>query len=225
MTNQDPDFPRTPDAEPDLRDTEAVPSVPPADEASADPEAWPTEEEVPTPSDHGEEAAGQDASAAPADEEDDEAEVEEDPLTATQRERDEYLDALRRKQAEFENFRKRMMRDGAAQRILGHAEVAERMLDVLDDFDRTIAAAGDEVDPSFLKGVQLVHDKLTGVLDDFGLTRIEDGGEPFDPNRHEAVQQAPDDQDLDEPLVHQVLRPGYELGGRVLRPAMVVVQQ
>ncbi len=148
----------------------------------------------------------------------------EDPVAAAQRERDEYLDALRRKQAEFENFRKRMMRDGAAQRIAGHAEVAERMLDVLDDFDRTIEAAG-EVDPGFLKGVQLVHDKLARVLADFGLTRIDDADVTFDPNRHEAVQQVAADEDLDEPVVTQVLRPGYELGGRTLRAAMVAVKQ
>ena len=153
---------------------------------------------------------------------DDEADA--DPVAAAHRERDEYLDALRRKQAEFENFRKRMMRDGAAQRISGHAEVAERMLDVLDDFDRTIAAAG-EVDPGFLKGVQLVHDKLAGVLADFGLTRIDEAEVTFDPNRHEAVQQEAADEDLDEPVVTQVLRPGYELGGRTLRAAMVAVKQ
>lgn len=148
----------------------------------------------------------------------------EDPVAVAQRERDEYLDALRRKQAEFENFRKRMMRDGAAQRIAGHAEIAERMLDVLDDFDRTIDAAGD-VDPGFLKGVQLVHDKLARVLADFGLTRIDDTDVAFDPNRHEAVQQVAADEDLDEPVVTQVLRPGYELGGRTLRAAMVAVKQ
>ncbi len=151
--------------------------------------------------------------------------VEEDLLMAALRERDEYLDALRRKQAEFENFRKRMMREGASQRITGHAEVAERMLDVLDDFDRTIAAAGEDVDPGFLKGVQLVHDKLAGVLADFGLTRVDEPDVTFDPNRHEAVQQVAAEDELDEPRVTQVLRPGYELGGRVLRAAMVVVEQ
>ena len=117
-----------------------------------------------------------------------------------------------------------MMRDGAAQRITGHAEVAERMLDVLDDFDRTIEAAGD-VDPGFLKGVQLVHDKLARVLADFGLQRIDGTEVTFDPNRHEAVQQESADEDLDEPVVTQVLRPGYELGGRTLRAAMVTVKQ
>ena len=99
------------------------------------------------------------------------------------------------------------------------------MLDVLDDFDRTIDAAGDGVDEGFLKGVQLVHDKLVRSLGDVGLTRIDDAGAPFDPNRHDAVQQVEGDEARDEPVVHQVLRPGYELGGRVLRAAMVVVEQ
>lgn len=146
-------------------------------------------------------------------------------LSTTTAERDEFLDGLRRKQAEFENFRKRTMRDGASQRIAGHAEVAERLLDVLDDFDRTLDAASDDLDPGFVKGVALVNDKLTRVLQDFGLKRIDDEGEVFDPNRHEAVQQFPADEDLEEPVVAQVLRPGYELGGRVLRPAMVAVKQ
>lgn len=179
-------------------------------------------EEHPDPSSTDDPAAT--AAEEAADEVVDDDAVDEDPLAAAQRERDEYLDALRRKQAEFENFRKRMMRDGAAQRITGHAEVAERMLDVLDDFDRTLEAAGD-VDPGFLKGVQLVHDKLARVLADFGLQRIDGTEITFDPNRHEAVQQEAADEDLDEPVVTQVLRPGYELGGRTLRAAMVTVKQ
>lgn len=174
--------------------------------------------------DGGSEEPISEADPADPDEAADEA-VEEDPLMAALRERDEYLDALRRKQAEFENFRKRMMREGASQRITGHAEVAERMLDVLDDFDRTLAAAGEDVDPGFLKGVELVHDKLAGVLADFGLTRVDESDVTFDPNRHEAVQQVAADDGLEEPRVTQVLRPGYELGGRVLRAAMVVVEQ
>jgi molecular chaperone GrpE len=146
-------------------------------------------------------------------------------LSTTTAERDEFLDGLRRKQAEFENFRKRTMREGAGQRIAGHAEVAERLLDVLDDFDRTLEAATEDLDPGFVKGVRLVNEKLVRVLQDFGLKRIDDEGAVFDPNRHEAVQQFPADEDLEEPVVAQVLRPGYELGDRVLRPAMVAVKQ
>jgi len=108
--------------------------------------------------------------------------------------------------------------------VAAYAEVAERMLDVLDDFDRTLDAAGD-VDPGFLKGVELVHDKLARVLADFGLTRIDEAGIAFDPTRHEAVQQVEATEERDEPVVTQVLRPGYELGGRTLRAAMVTVEQ
>ncbi len=218
--------------DPDSHDSSQAPSTPdehtgvdvPADEApgggsTVEDEAVPVSDgaAAPDPSTDAPDQAGpQDADPGTTD--------PVDPLTAAEQERDQYLDALRRKQAEFENFRKRMMREGATQRIAGHAEVAERMLDVLDDFDRTLEAAGD-VDPGFLKGVQLVHDKLARVLSDFGVTRIDDTDIAFDPNRHEAVQQVAAEQERDEPVVTQVLRPGYELGGRTLRAAMVVVEQ
>ena len=104
------------------------------------------------------------------------------------KERDDLQERLLRLQAEFENFRRRTREEGARLRDLGRGDVAERMLDVLDDFDRTIDAAGDGVDEGFLKGVQLVHDKLVRSLGDVGLTRIDDAGAPFDPNRHDAVQ-------------------------------------
>lgn len=138
--------------------------------------------------------------------------------------RDGYLEALQRKQAEFDNFRKRMQRDASGARISGHADVAGRLLDVLDDFDRVIDNAGD-VDQTFLKGITLVHDKLFEVLGGFQLSRIDEAGVVFDPNRHEAVQQVPADEPVDEPRVAEVYRPGYEMAGRVLRAAMVVVKQ
>lgn len=145
-------------------------------------------------------------------------------LTATTVARDSYLDSLQRKQAEYDNFRKRTQRDAASMRITGHVEVANRLLDVLDDFDRVIDNAGD-VDETFLKGVTLVHDKLAAQLVEVGLSRIDEVGVDFDPNRHEAVQQIASDEELDEPQVTEVYRAGYEMAGRVLRAAMVVVKQ
>lgn len=145
-------------------------------------------------------------------------------LTAASVARDEFFDRLQRKQAEFDNFRKRMQRDAAAVRVNGHAELATRLLDVLDDFDRTLANAGD-VDETFLKGVTLVHDKLLETLGGFRVTRIDEVDVDFDPNRHEAVQRIDADEPLDEPQVAEVYRPGYELDGRILRAAMVVVRQ
>jgi molecular chaperone GrpE len=162
------------------------------------------------------------------------ARAEEDPrsagellaeLTEAEARRDEYLEDVRRARAEFENYRKRVMREGTAQREQGRADVVSRLLDVLDDFDRTLAAAEGGADGSFVKGVSLVHDKLVGTLRELGLQRIDDVGVAFDPNRHEAVQQIEGEEPVDEPTVAQLFRPGYELGGRVLRPAMVVVAQ
>jgi molecular chaperone GrpE len=139
--------------------------------------------------------------------------------------RDEYLDDLRRARAEFENFRKRTMREGGTQREAGRAEVVTSLLEVLDDLDRTLDAAEGSSDETLAKGVTLVADKLVRSLMAQGLERVADTGVAFDPNVHEAVQQRPSDEPRDEPAVAEVLRPGYRLGDRTLRPAMVVVEQ
>jgi molecular chaperone GrpE len=154
----------------------------------------------------------------------DRAELLGELLTAEEK-RDEYLDDLRRSHADFENYRRRVMRESAAQREHGKADVTEALLEVLDDLDRTLQAAEGSSDPSLAKGVELVAGKLVGALQGIGLQRLDGDGVPFDPNQHEAVQQQPAEEPRDEPVVAQVLRPGYKLGDRVLRAAMVVVEQ
>jgi molecular chaperone GrpE len=139
--------------------------------------------------------------------------------------RDEYLDDLRRARAEFENFRKRTMREGGLQRDAGKAELASSLLEVLDDLDRTLEAADASADETLAKGVTLVADKLVRSLRAQGLEQVAETGVPFDPNVHEAVQQRSADEPRDEPVVAEVLRPGYRIGDRVLRAAMVVVEQ
>lgn len=169
-------------------------------------------------------------------------------LNAAEDERDEYLDALQRTRAEFDNYRKRMMRESNRQREAGKAEVAEALVDVLDDFDRTLeataggpaegAADGSQeatgvehqpagADDGLARGIELVHGNLVDALTSVGLSRIDETGVPFDPNRHEAVQRrdADDGAEPDEPVVVEVFRPGYEMSGRVVRAAMVVVEQ
>lgn len=138
--------------------------------------------------------------------------------------RDEYLDDLRRSHAELENYRKRVLRDAAAQRESGRNEVAEALLEVLDDLDRTRAASAGSPDPALAKGVELVATKLGQALASVGLERVDACEVAFDPTVHEAVQQLPADEPVDEPQVAQVLRPGYRLGERTLRAAMVVVR-
>lgn len=142
-------------------------------------------------------------------------------LMTAEVERDDFLDQLRRKQAEFDNFRKRMARDAQRQRQAGKEAVAQAMLDVLDDFDRTVAAL--EADDTSRKGIELVRDKLVLALKGQGLERMDAAGAPFDPNLHEAVQQVPGEDG--EPTVSEVLRHGWTMHDRVLRPAMVVVAQ
>ncbi|MFU8840530.1 MAG: nucleotide exchange factor GrpE [Nitriliruptoraceae bacterium] len=145
-------------------------------------------------------------------------------LLTAEGKRDEYLDDLRRSHADFENYRRRVMRDGAVQRAAGKAEVAGALLEVLDDLDRTLAAAEGSSDVDLGTGIRLVASKLADVLRQQGLERVDTTEVAFDPSVHEAVQQQPGEGIDGEPKVVTVLRPGYRLGDRVLRAAMVLVE-
>jgi molecular chaperone GrpE len=144
-------------------------------------------------------------------------------LSQTESERDEYLDTLRRVQAEFENYRKRVIKEQTALVDRATSGLVEQLLPVLDSFELALlnldSAGSDDIE-SVRKGVELVYAELLGVLEKAGLSRIEAEGKPFDPNVHEAVMQEDGD---GEPVVTEVLRTGYTLKGRVLRPAMVKV--
>jgi molecular chaperone GrpE len=182
------------------------------------------------PADHGDGSAGHgdettappvDAAAVAADDPRSRDELHA-ALVEAEAARDEYLDDLRRARAEFDNYRRRMMREGSTQRDAGRAELAEGLLEVLDDLDRTLDAASASADEALAHGVELVATKLRESLEHRGLERIDSVEVAFDPQMHEAVQHRPDDEH-DEPTVVEVLRPGYRWGERVLRAAMVVV--
>jgi molecular chaperone GrpE len=146
-------------------------------------------------------------------------------LSQLQSERDEYLDTLRRVQAEFENYRKRVIKEQTALVDRATSGLVEQLLPVLDSFElalKNLDSAGSDDIESVRKGVELVYAELLGVLEKAGLSRIEAEGKPFDPNVHEAVMQEDGD---GEPVVTDVLRTGYTLKGRVLRPAMVKVSR
>ena len=109
--------------------------------------------------------------------------------------------------------------------MFGCADAVTALLDVVDDFDRAVAAAADGVDASALGGaLGAIAEKARRALEGLGVARVDGAGVAFDPSVHDAVQQV-EDADASEPTVHQVLRPGYRLGERVLRAAMVVVAQ
>jgi molecular chaperone GrpE len=142
-------------------------------------------------------------------------------LDAFQRERDELLDTTRRLQADFENYRKRVLREQTALVERATEGLLEQLLPVLDSFELAVRNLDDgDVDDKVRKGIELVFAELVGVMERAGLERIDARGAVFDPNEHEAVMQ--DDGD-GEPHVGDVLRTGWKLKGRVLRPAMVKV--
>ncbi|MCZ7527777.1 MAG: nucleotide exchange factor GrpE [Acidimicrobiia bacterium] len=152
------------------------------------------------------------------------AAVVEADLARLASERDEYLDALRRVQADFENYRKRMLREQTALVERATEGLVEQLLPVLDSLELAVrnAEPGESAESDkLLKGVELVFAELLGVLEKAGLRRIDAEDRPFDPNLHEAVMQV--DGEHEEPVVADVMRTGYELKGRVLRPAMVKV--
>ncbi|HXW35777.1 MAG TPA: nucleotide exchange factor GrpE [Acidimicrobiales bacterium] len=156
--------------------------------------------------------------------------VEEDivaALLAARREREEYLDALRRVQADFENYRKRVMRQQEDLQSRAAAGLVQDLLPALDAFDLAIAhLSGDEdISPGgLLQAAALLRD----TLEKQGLERTGEVGEPFDPTAHEAVEHveagpAPDPE-RSGPTVDEVFRTGFRWKGRVVRPAMVRVR-
>jgi molecular chaperone GrpE len=152
----------------------------------------------------------------------DEADVARD-IDAARAEAAEYLDHLRRLQAEFDNYRKRVLKEQTDAVERAAAPVIQRLLEVLDDFELALMSANDKPDfDRFLHGVELVYAKLADTLKAEGLERIDAQGKPFDPERHEALMQTGEGDHL---VVADVLRPGYTLRGRVIRPAGVRVHR
>jgi molecular chaperone GrpE len=145
-------------------------------------------------------------------------------LEGARREASEYLDHLRRLQAEFDNFRKRTLKQQTHAVELAAQPVLSRLIEVLDDFELALMAADRQPDfERFRKGVELVYAKLADALRAEGLQRMEAEGAPFDPEQHEALMQTGEGDG--ELLVADVMRPGYTLKGRVLRPAGVRVHR
>jgi molecular chaperone GrpE len=163
-----------------------------------------------------------------ADEDEPAAETaEEDAIAAdlakARAEAESYLDDLRRLQADFDNYRKRTLREQTARTASASQALVSRLLPVLDNFELAVSAAEQSRDfDRMLKGVEMVLGALREVLEGEGLVKIEAEGKPFDPERHEAVI-AVEQEGTAPGMVVDIVRTGYELGGKVLRPAMVKV--
>jgi len=146
--------------------------------------------------------------------------VEAAELEAVTRERDDYLDALQRLKAEFDNYRKRAQRDQASLVARAGERIVAGLLPVLDDLERALQAAEQHEEAKLEDGVRLVHRSLESLLEREGLEAIPTDGQ-FDPHVHEALLSQPSE--AEEGTVIDVLQKGYRLGDRVLRPARVVV--
>ncbi len=142
-------------------------------------------------------------------------------LERTIAERDDYLEQLRRNQADFENARRRLTKEATDSAARATESLVDKLLPVLDACDAAIAHGSGEVEPVFAS--------LLGSLEKEGLERIAPAGEAFDPNRHEAVLHEPAEDGDEGPgvegtVVSEVLRTGYGWKGRIVRPAMVKVR-
>jgi molecular chaperone GrpE len=135
-------------------------------------------------------------------------------------EKTEMYDRLLRKQAEFDNFRRRTERDRSEFLQFAGMDLARELLPVLDDFERALKV--ECANPNYSKGIELIYQRLSEILKKMGVEPVEAAGKKFDPNLHEAVVRVPTDAVEDQTVLEEFQR-GYNFKGKLLRPAMVKV--
>ncbi|UCF37055.1 MAG: nucleotide exchange factor GrpE [Acidobacteriota bacterium] len=149
-----------------------------------------------------------------------------DPLEAVRNERDEFQDLLQRKQAEFENYRKRINREKTELRLSVEAEVLGELLAVLDaceaGIDSLKAHLGELDQDSYIEGYELLLRQILSILQKYNVEEVPGVGSTFDPNVHEAVIRDVSKDYAEDEVVEQ-FRKGYVIGDRLLRPAQVKV--
>ena len=147
----------------------------------------------------------------------------EDEFTVLKKQSAEYLDKLQRTLADFDNFRKRTVKEKASMYDDGVRDTIEKLLPIIDNFERAVASAVQESkNDSFFKGVSLIQRQLNGYLDDIGIEPAEEPGDKFDPVRHFAVAHV-EDENLGAGEIVEVLQKGYIYKNKVIRASMVKV--
>lgn len=137
----------------------------------------------------------------------------------------ELNDRLMRQMAEFDNFRKRTEKEKQQMYGIGASEVIEKLLPIVDNFERGLAAiTDDEKNTPFAQGIELVYKQLMTTLSDLGVTPIEAVGVEFNPDFHNAVMQAPSEE-YESGIVIQELQRGYVYKEKVIRYSMVMVAE
>ena len=142
--------------------------------------------------------------------------------TRLQAEKDELMQMLVRRQADFENYRKRVERERQEDRRHGTGRLIEDLLPVLDAFERALKAHDDPAYEEYRKGLEMMYRQLWDTLARHGLERIAAAGKPFDPHYHQAIERVESDEHP-EGTVLEVLQDGFVFHGRVVRPSVVRV--
>src|SRR5215510_3666294 len=143
-----------------------------------------------------------------------------DARTATAQATDKYL----RLAAEFDNYKKRSLKERTEAHTRAQADLVAKLVDALDDLARFAHVDPAQTDAKTIHdGVDMVERKFWKQLDAIGVTRIDQPGVPFDPNQHEAVTMAPASAAAQDHTVGAILQPGYKIGDALIRPARVVV--
>jgi molecular chaperone GrpE len=146
----------------------------------------------------------------------------------------EYLALAQRTRADFDNYRKRTQRDLAAAKRRGGVDLARELLPAIDNAERALEHetsvvfdAGEDGEHArrILEALKSIHGELVTALGRGGIERFHPLGEPFDPNRHEAMAKRPADGDEDSGICGPVFQPGYAAGDEIVRPARVIVTE
>lgn len=145
-----------------------------------------------------------------------------DDLAKLLAEKQELMNTLVRRQADFENYRKRIEKERHQDRQRAVESLIEHLLPILDAFDRALAASGDSAYADYRKGFELIRRQLWESLAKQGLVRIDAMGQEFNPHFHHAIERVETSEHADGIVIGE-MQPGYMFHDRVLRPAMVRV--
>ena len=145
-----------------------------------------------------------------------------DELSRLLAEKQELMNTLVRRQADFENYRKRVEKERHADRHRGVESLIEHVLPVLDAFDRALAASDDPAYANYRKGFELIRKQLWETLSKQGLVRVDSVGQEFNPHMHHAIERVETTEHPDGTVIGE-MQPGYMFHEKVLRPAMVRV--
>lgn len=142
-------------------------------------------------------------------------------------ERDEYLNGWQRTKADFANAKKRMDETMTEYRTMANEGLIEELLPVLQSFEMAFGnkEAWEKADKNWRAGVEYIYTQLKSVIEQNGLTEIQAVGKVFDPSIHEAVRYEPGTQGVKEGTILSVVEKGYTLGGKLIKPAKVVVAE